>query len=238
MYLRLYWNEEANCANRPEENIRLNPFTDPEIVAGYETWYQTAGRPADKQEKALLKWLLNGFPEAQSILEVGCGTGHFTRWFSELGIQAAGLDLSRPMLEEAKGLGGPVYLQGDALMLPFLSKSIDLVALITTLEFLSDPGRALAEAMRVARQGLVLGVLNAQSLLGRQYRREGGPVWESARFFTPGELERMILEIIGGEAGVVWRTTLWPLWPGSLPLPWGGFIGMTVKYSDVHVEEK
>lgn len=169
---------------------------------------------------------------------MGCGTGHFTRWFSELGIQAAGLDLSRPMLEEAKSLGGRVYLQGDALMLPFLSKSIDLVALITTLEFLSDPGRALAEAMRVARQGLVLGVLNARSRLGLQYKREGGPVWESARFFTPDELERMILEIIGGEAGVVWRTTLWPLWPAALPLPLGGFIGMTMKFTEAHVEER
>jgi len=78
-------------------------------------------------------------------------------------MQAAGLDLSRPMLEEAKSLGGPIYLQGDALMVPFLSKSIDLVAMITTLEFLSEPGQGLAEARRVARQGLVLGVLNAHN---------------------------------------------------------------------------
>ena len=220
------------------EIISLNPFTDPEIVAGYEAWYQTTGRRADHQEKALLKSLLTGFLDARTILEVGSGSGHFTRWFGEQKMRAAGLDLSRPMLEEARRLGRAVYVQGDALVLPFLSKSVDLVALITTLEFLSDPGQALAEAIRVARQGLILGVLNAQSHLGRRYKREGGPIWEGARFFTPDDLKRMILEVTGQKAAVVWRTTLLPLWPAALALPWGGFIGMAVRFSEVHVEEK
>jgi ubiquinone/menaquinone biosynthesis C-methylase UbiE len=176
-----------------------------------------------------LKWLLSGFPRARTILDVGCGTGHFTRWFGELGLEAVGLDLSRPMLDEAVSLSGPVYLQGDALMLPFVSKPFDLVALITTLEFLPDPIQGLGEAIRVARQGLILGVLNAESRLGREYKRQGGPVWEAAQFFTPGELKRRILEITGGKARVIWRTTLRPFWPGALPLPWGGFIGMAVK---------
>lgn len=221
-----------------EEKIRLNPFIRPDIVAGYETWYQTVGLHADQQEKSLMKWLLAHFQHAKTILEVGCGTGHFTRWLGVLGMQAAGLDLSHPMLEEAKGLGSAAYLQGDALMLPFLSKSIDLVAMITTLEFLSEPGQGLAEARRVAREGLILGVLNAKSHLGQRYKREGGPIWKNARFFTPDELLQMIQETIGDEAGVSWRTTLWPLWPGALPLPWGGFIGMAVKFFDAHMEDK
>jgi ubiquinone/menaquinone biosynthesis C-methylase UbiE len=206
-----------------------NPFADSEIAAGYEAWYQTTGRRADGQEKALLKWLLAGFSWARTILEVGCGTGHFTRWFSELGLQAVGLDRSRAMLDEAVCLSSPVYLQGDALVLPFVSNSFDLVALITTVEFLPDPIQALAEALRVVRQGLILGVLNAESRLGREYKLAGGPIWEVARFFTPDELKRMILEITGQKARVIWRTTLWPLCPGVLPLPWGGFIGMAVK---------
>ncbi|MEJ2709718.1 MAG: class I SAM-dependent methyltransferase [Anaerolineales bacterium] len=179
-----------------------------------------------------MKWLATRFYSVSTILEVGCGTGHFTRWFSDMGMKAIGLDLSLPMLEEARNLGGPVYLQGDALMLPTSSKSFDLVALITTLEFLSDLNPALAEACRVARKGLVLGVLNAQSRVGRKYKREGGPIWEMARFFTPDELKRMILEITGEGVRIIWRTTLWQFWPGALPLPWGGFIGMAVKFLD------
>jgi ubiquinone/menaquinone biosynthesis C-methylase UbiE len=206
-----------------------NPFINSEIAAGYETWYLTTGSNADHQEKALLKRLLARFPEARTILEVGCGTGHFTRWFGELGMQTVGLDLSMPMLSEAKRLEGRVYLQGDALRLPFPAKSFDLAALITTLEFLPDPLRALTEALRIARQGLILGVLNTESRLGRQYKRKGGPIWEAARFFTPIELKGMILEITEKKARMIWRTTLWPFWPGALPLPWGGFIGMAVK---------
>jgi ubiquinone/menaquinone biosynthesis C-methylase UbiE len=176
-----------------------------------------------------LKWLLARFPEACSILEAGCGTGHFTRWFGEQGLQAVGLDLSRPMLDEAKRLASPQYLQGDALTLPFLTRSFDLVAMITTLEFLPDPIHALAEALRVTRQGIILGVLNEKSRLGQEYKREGGPFWGIAHFYTLDELKRMIREVAGDNARVIWRTTLWPFWPGALPLPWGGFIGMAVK---------
>jgi len=215
-----------------------NPFANSETAAGYEAWYQTVGCRADRQEKALLKWLLNSFPLAETLLDVGCGTGHFARWFGEHGLQVVGLDLSRPMLGEAKSLGGPVCVQGDALRLPFLSRSFDLTALITTLEFLPNLVQALAEALRVARQGLILGVLNAQSRLGWQYKREGGPIWEAAHFLTPHELRQMLRESAGEEVKVFWRTALWPHRPVSLPLPWGGFIGMAVKLSAVARRER
>jgi ubiquinone/menaquinone biosynthesis C-methylase UbiE len=208
------------------------PFTDSEIVASYEAWYHTTGRRADRLEKTLLRRLLTGFPGASTILEVGCGTGHFTRWFSELGLQAVGLDLSRLMLVEAVRLGSPPCVRGDGLALPFPTGAFDLVAMITTLEFTPNPAHVLAEALRVARRGLILGVLNRQSVLGRKLRRAGGPMWGAARFFTPAEL----VHLVRGAADerqmkVLWRTTLWPLWPKPLPLPWGGFIGVAVMFS-------
>jgi hypothetical protein len=60
-------------------DANMNPFVDPALVAGYETWYQTTGRRADRLEKELLAWLLARFPSAGTLLEVGCGSGHFTR---------------------------------------------------------------------------------------------------------------------------------------------------------------
>jgi ubiquinone/menaquinone biosynthesis C-methylase UbiE len=206
-----------------------NPFADPKIATSYENWYLTDGRLADRQEKALLLQLLRIFPTAHTLLDIGCGTGHFTRWFGALGLQAVGLDLSQPMLDEANGMGGMLYVLGDALKLPFPATSFDITALITTLEFLEEPMQVLYEALRVARHGIILGVLNAQSCLGRQYKREGGRIWDIARFYTPAELKGMIQKIGGEKAMLVWRTTLWPLSLCVLPLPWGGFIGMAVK---------
>ena len=95
-----------------------NPFADSATVASYDAWYQTAGCRADRLEKALLGRLLADFPEASTALEVGCGTGHFTCWFSEQGLRAVGLDLSRPMLVEAIRLGSLPYVHGDGPALP------------------------------------------------------------------------------------------------------------------------
>lgn len=208
----------------------INPFADPAIAAGYEAWYQTTGRRADRLEKELLRQLLDGFPSAHSLLEAGCGTGHFTRWFKKQELQVLGLDLALPMLAEAVTLDGVPYVCGDAHTLPFTDEAFDVVALVTTLEFVSNPDRALLEALRTARQGLILGVLNRHSLLGWQRKRQGGPLWGAARFFTPGELVYLLRRVAGRPVQITWQTTLWPIWPGALPLPWGGFIGMAVQW--------
>jgi len=215
-------------------NHAPNPFDDPALARRYEDWYAGKGRRADVLEKELLGELLRLFPNARSVLEVGCGTGHFTRWMAEKGLDAVGVDISEPMLNEARRLGGPKYLPGDAHALPFADRSFDLTALITTLEFVADPARALAEAVRVARQGVLLGVLNQWSLLAAGYRFSGKAMWRSARFFGPGELAKLARLAAGrGAAAVVWRTTLWPI-PGvrDLPLPWGGFIGMAMRLQE------
>jgi SAM-dependent methyltransferase len=153
-----------------------NPFDDAAVASRYEGWYVGRGRRADGLEKELLEKLLGRFPAAASILEVGCGTGHFTRWFAQKGFDVVGLDVSEAMLREARRLGGPTnYLRADALSLPFADRSYDLTTMITTLEFLADPVRALAEAARVARQGLLLGVLNRWSVLALRYRLSRNP---------------------------------------------------------------
>lgn len=199
-------------------------------MEGYEDWYSTAGRRADRLEKALLKRLLAAFPKAKSALEVGCGTGHFTRWLANLGLEVIGLDLSAAMLREAIRTRDHPYVRGNTVALPFGTDSFDLVAMITTLEFTVDPLLALIEVLRVARNGLILGVLNRQSRLGQRLRDEGGPIWSQARFFSPHELIHQVHRAAGvRELRIIWQTTLWPLWPGALPLPWGGFIGMAVR---------
>jgi len=153
------------------------------------------------------------------VLEIGCGTGHFTRWLSDEGLAAVGLDFSAAMLAEARTLDGVPLVRGDARRLPFADGAFDLAALVTTLEFLEQPREALAEALRVARRGLILGVLNRWSVLGLQRRLAGffrPTVYDAAHFYGVGELKRLLRERPGAQAS----------------LPWGGFIGMALMVED------
>jgi ubiquinone/menaquinone biosynthesis C-methylase UbiE len=207
---------------------------DERAASHYESWYETLeGRRADAEEKDALASLLDCFPRAGSVLEVGCGTGHFTRWLSAQGLAAVGLDLSAAMLAQAQALDGVTLVHGDSLGLPFADGAFDLVAFITTLEFLERPRVALTEALRVTHHGLLLGVLNRWSPLGLWRRLVGlirPTVYEAARFFGLAELKRLLWSVAGEEAGIAWRIGLFPRgWPGGLAqMPWGGFIGMAL----------
>jgi SAM-dependent methyltransferase len=209
---------------------------DKGVAARYESWYETPeGRRASELERAVLGWLLQALPRSDSVLEIGCGTAHFTRWLSERGLAAVGLDLSASMLAQAPD--SIPLVRGDAHRLPFADGVFDLTAMVTTFEFVERPREALAEALRVARRGVVLGVLNRWSLLGLQRRLAGlfrPTVYDAACFYGVGELKRWLRLIAGEQARVVWRTTLFPRgWPWSQArLPWGGFIGMAVSVSD------
>jgi SAM-dependent methyltransferase len=215
-----------------EKNASANPFHDASVAEGYEQWYLGEGRRADRLEKNLLGWLLVKFPHASSLLEVGCGTGHFTRWFKQQSLKTFGVDLSAAMMRKAVAWGVVPSSQADAHRLPFREQSFDLVALITTLEFLQDPLAALEDASRVAKRGIVLGVINRQGWVGRRYRRLGGPIWGNARFYTPSELIESLDEAVGQISALFWKTTLWRFWPWALPLPWGGFIGLGARLND------
>lgn len=211
-----------------------------QVAAGYESWYETKeGRRADALEKAALLKLLKEFSGARSVLEIGCGTGHFTRWLRDLGWTAVGFDISAHMLREAKTRSDVPLVLGEAVRLPFVDGAFDVTSFITTLEFLSRPDAALAEAVRVAREGVVLGVLNRCSGLALRRRLSGlfrPTVYGHARFYSVKELAQRLRSAVDEAAHVVWVTALYPLWEYRSPswpsplahLPWGGFIAMAL----------
>ena len=209
---------------------------DEQVAAHYEVWYETAeGRRADALEKDALSWLLRQVSRRETVLDIGCGTGHFTTWLSGQGRWAVGLDRSAPMVAQARTLVNVPLVRGDAVHLPFADGTFDLTALITTVEFLERPGEGLAEALRVARHGALLGVLNRWSVLGLRRRLVGlfhPTVYDAGQFYRVGELKRMLQAASGGRGQIVWRTTLFPRW---LPwrratVPWGGFIAMALVF--------
>lgn len=56
-------------------------FLRKEYVETYEQYYETKYKRADILEKEVLKEAISSLGKGKSILEVGCGTCHFTRWF-------------------------------------------------------------------------------------------------------------------------------------------------------------
>ena len=192
-----------------------------DVASKYDEWYQRAeGKYADALEKELFQRLIQ--PQwGQSLLEVGCGTGHNLEFFREIGLEVAGIDPSKHMLEiAARRLGAGASLSlGQANTLGFGDNSFDIVALITVLEFLPDPTEALKEAARVAREKVYIGILNKASILGITRRIKGRfrkSIYNQARFYTIWGIVGMVRKVLG-RVQLTWGSAL------PLPLGWHGY---------------
>lgn len=92
-------------------------------------------------------------------LDLGCGTGHFSRVLSEWFPLAQGvsLDIAEGMLQHARQEGGAQsYVAGDAEQLPLRDQSCDLIFSSLALQWCADFQTVLSEARRVLRPGGVL----------------------------------------------------------------------------------
>jgi len=165
----------------------------------YDAWYSTPrGRWIADSEYALLGALLAAEPEG-SLLDVGCGTGHFTRRFArDLRGRVVGLDPKESWLAYARAhlAGAERYLAGRAEALPFPDKSFDYAVSVTALCFVADTRRALREILRVTRRRFVLGLLNRRSLLYLQKGRGGGRGgYRGAQWHTAAEVRALFASL-------------------------------------------
>lgn len=147
----------------------------------YDAWYKTVrGAWIGQQEFSALMKLFTP-REGQTLLDVGSGSGYFSRRFYHQGLKVTGLDFSIDMnIYASANSEGINYLQGDALSLPFADNSFDYVSAITSLSFMNDPEHAIAEMWRVSRKGLLLGLLNRHSLL--YYMKRNSKGYQGARW--------------------------------------------------------
>lgn len=106
--------------------------------------------------------LLSRLPEHRSPgrwLDLGCGTGHFSRALGERFSASEGLalDIAEGMLEHARPLGGAQhFIAGDAERLPLQTGSCDLIFSSLAVQWCADFASVLREAYRVLRPGGVL----------------------------------------------------------------------------------
>lgn len=144
----------------------------------YDAWYATPrGAWIGSKEFDLLVRLLEPRP-GDTLLDVGCGTGYFTRSFagdrSCTGIVGADLDLGALRYAAQHSQRDAPYVCADARMLPFPDCSVDLVISVTALCFIKEERAALAEMLRVARRRVAVGLLNRNSLLYLEKGRGDG----------------------------------------------------------------
>ncbi len=205
--------------------------------AAYEAWYHTRrGRRIGTQEFALLWRLLQPAPGSR-LLDVGCGTGYFSRRFAAAGLQVTGLDPDSAMLDFARQRDeGIDYVEAGAEALPFADCAFDYCSAITSLCFVPQPQAALQEMWRVARYGVVLGLLNRHSLLYWQKRHSPG--YAGARWDSWREVRRWSKALVPAPVRLRHATTVFL--PGGtrrvggmerlLPsrLPWGGFLAVAL----------
>ena len=125
-------------------------------------------------EAGLMRELLQPM-HGETILEIGCGAGACLKAFLDMGLQVTGLDPSTYMLDIAlqKIENQADLYRGYAEDLPFDDNSFSYAGLVTTLEFVEDPVKALEEAFRVAKDRVFIGVLNRYAIKGIQRRVKG-----------------------------------------------------------------
>ena len=145
------------------------------------------------------------------LLDIGCGAGASLLPFLGMGIQLTGVDPSPYMLDIAeKKFGHRVDLhRAHAEDLPFEDNAFEYAILCLSLEFADDPKQALAEACRVAKDGIFVGILNKYSLTAMERRMKGvfaSTIYNHARFFSIGEIKRLFYSLLG-DAPVSWQTT-------------------------------
>lgn len=171
----------------------MNVFIKPEIANTYDNYYETeAGKLVDEIEERLIRETLEQIPTGK-MLELGCGTGHWTKLFVERGFDVIATDISDAMLKHAliKDIDAEI-LKADSENLLFKDESFDAVASVTMMEFVNNKNKVLDEVNRVLKPGgwFLLGCLNANSVLGKNAIND--PVFKDANFFTPESLNEKL----------------------------------------------
>ncbi|GGC57913.1 malonyl-ACP O-methyltransferase BioC [Marinobacter halophilus] len=132
---------------------------------GASRTYDSASRLQKTMGDAMLV-NIPGNLSPQAILDLGCGTGWFTRKLAVTYPNAAitGADLAPGMIEQARTTGPDIaaWLNADAEQLPLADQSVDLIFSNLMIQWSRRPDVVLAECRRVLKPG---GVLVVSTLL-------------------------------------------------------------------------
>lgn len=171
-----------------------------------------------KQESRLFR-RASELKGAERVLDVACGPGNHSRKFAKAvpGGIVVGLDLSRPMLEEAgrrareQKVRNLFFVRQDAVSLPFEDGSFDVVSCAAGLHLISPLDKALAEMRRVLAPSGRLVVSVPRRPAGETARKVSSFVEKrlGPHAFAPGELENRLREAGFENVATVYANRLW-----------------------------
>jgi ubiquinone/menaquinone biosynthesis C-methylase UbiE len=191
------------------------------IAHRYDAWYQTPrGAMYDRLEKRAIDRLLPPAPSGGRLLEIGCGTGHWSEYFCAKGFEVMGVDISEQMITIARQrrVADSVFDVADATQLPFANDSFDVVAAITALEFVPDSATAASEMARCVKKPggtLIVGALNRLSAYNQSRQHRAASIYASANLFSPAHLRDLLAQF--GEPTVLVAGFV-PRWDSLLAL--------------------
>lgn len=114
-------------------------------------------------------------PGLKPVLDAPCGTGRLRPMLERRGLRWVGVDISAPMLEEARRGGASGLVQGTVARLPFADDSFDVVVCVRLLHHLHETEElalAVNELVRVSNRLVVASFWDAASL--HAFRRRVG----------------------------------------------------------------
>lgn len=124
----------------------------------FRTMYEVEEKHWWFQGKFAIALMLLAWAKApgKRVLDIGCGTGFFSKMLIEIGYEVTSIDSSPVALDYSRKRGLANLVTGDALKLPFPDGSFDAACALDILEHIDDDRGALKEWQRVLKPGGVL----------------------------------------------------------------------------------
>lgn len=143
----------------------IGPDAFDQFASEYDQWFEDH----DTEYQLELRAIRTFVPEGGDGIEIGAGTGRFTR---PLAI-SLGVEPSAAMRRIALDRGVNI-MAGTAESIPVIDCSYDFALMVTTICFLQTPEIAFQEVHRILRtEGMIIvGMIDKNSHLGEEYEAE------------------------------------------------------------------